>query len=168
MDSTRADFVAAHLHALAYAARKFAGEPVRFVDEVRAYFDVSIVKGDEQRYREAHALLDDALAVAARWPTACTPTAPPTRLRRSGSAIASAASVGAASGVRHLSHTYHWPEPAALVPASERQTTHHPQSAASQLSLKGGHPGPIRAERHMGLVGQSGTGMLRWVRSAGR
>lgn len=36
----RADFIAAHLRALACAARRFAGEDVGFVAEVRAYFDV--------------------------------------------------------------------------------------------------------------------------------
>jgi hypothetical protein len=61
LDSARADFIAAHLRALACAGRKFAGEPVGFVDEVRAYFDVSIARGDEDRYRQAHALLADAL-----------------------------------------------------------------------------------------------------------
>ncbi|MDT5012000.1 MAG: hypothetical protein QOH57_3617, partial [Mycobacterium sp.] len=61
MAPARADFVAAHLRALATAGRKFAGEPVGFVDEVRAYFDVSIAKGDEEQYRLAHARLDEAL-----------------------------------------------------------------------------------------------------------
>jgi hypothetical protein len=61
LDSARAEFIAAHLRALACAGRKFAGEPVGFVDEVRAYFDVSIARGDEDRYRQAHALLADAL-----------------------------------------------------------------------------------------------------------
>ena len=50
----RAAFIAAHLRALACAGRKFAGEDIGFVDEVRAYFDVTIAKGDEDRYREAH------------------------------------------------------------------------------------------------------------------
>ena len=36
----RAEFVAAHLRALACAGRKFAGERIGFVDEVRDYFDV--------------------------------------------------------------------------------------------------------------------------------
>jgi hypothetical protein len=61
LDRTRADFIAAHLRALACAGRKFAGEPVGFVDEVRAYFDVTIAKGDTERYRHAHVRLDDAL-----------------------------------------------------------------------------------------------------------
>ena len=57
----RVDYLGAHLRALACAGRKFAGEQVGFVDEVRDYFDVTIAKGDPDRYREAHAELDDAL-----------------------------------------------------------------------------------------------------------
>src|SRR6185295_1484781 len=54
LDAQRADYLAAHLRALACAGRKFAGEDVGFVEEVREYFDVDIVKGDPDRYREAH------------------------------------------------------------------------------------------------------------------
>ncbi len=61
LDEDRAAFVGAHLRALECAARTFAGEDVGFVDEVAAYFDVRIAKGDPERYREAHAELDDAL-----------------------------------------------------------------------------------------------------------
>ena len=61
LDDARAAFVGAHLRALACAGRKFAGEEVGFVDEVEAYFDVRIAKGDPERYRQAHATLDDAL-----------------------------------------------------------------------------------------------------------
>lgn len=57
----RADFIGAHLRALACAARKFAGEPVGFVEEVRDYFDVDISRGDPDRYRAAHARLDEVL-----------------------------------------------------------------------------------------------------------
>ncbi|HTY26890.1 MAG TPA: DUF885 domain-containing protein [Mycobacterium sp.] len=60
----RADFIGAHLRALACAARKFAGEPVGFVDEVAAYFDVRISRGDEDRYRAAHARIDEVLGGA--------------------------------------------------------------------------------------------------------
>jgi hypothetical protein len=60
-DEARAAYVAAHLRALACAGRKFAGEPVGFVDEVEAYFDVRIAKGDPDRYEAAHAKLDAAL-----------------------------------------------------------------------------------------------------------
>jgi hypothetical protein len=57
----RKDFIGAHLRALACAARKFAGEPVGFVEEVRDYFDVDISRGDPERYRAAHARLDEVL-----------------------------------------------------------------------------------------------------------
>jgi len=61
LDKGRADFVAAHLRALACAGRKFAGQPVGFVDEVHDYFDVRITKGDPQRYRDAHVRLEEVL-----------------------------------------------------------------------------------------------------------
>jgi hypothetical protein len=61
LEPARADYLRAHLRALACAGRKFAGEDVGFVDEVDAYFDVQISKGDPERYRQAHAKLDDAL-----------------------------------------------------------------------------------------------------------
>jgi hypothetical protein len=57
----RADFIGAHLRALAFSARKFAGEQVGFVDEVRNYFDVEIGRGDQERYRAAHARIDEVL-----------------------------------------------------------------------------------------------------------
>jgi hypothetical protein len=57
----RADFIGAHLRALAFSARKFAGEEVGFVDEVRNYFDVEISRGDQERYRAAHARIDEVL-----------------------------------------------------------------------------------------------------------
>jgi hypothetical protein len=60
----RADYLKAHLRALDCAGRKLAGEDVGFVDEVHAYFDVSISKGDQDRYREAHRALDVALGGA--------------------------------------------------------------------------------------------------------
>lgn len=61
LDAQRADYLAAHLKALACAGRKFAGEEVGFVVEVREYFDVDIVKGDPDGYRDAHQKLDEAL-----------------------------------------------------------------------------------------------------------
>jgi len=60
-DQARAAYVGAHLRALACAGRKFAGEEIGFVDEVEAYFDVHITKGDPDRYRQAHRRLDEAL-----------------------------------------------------------------------------------------------------------
>ncbi|MHA3019842.1 DUF885 domain-containing protein [Mycobacterium sp. BMJ-28] len=61
LNGQRADYLSAHLRALACAGRKFAGEQVGFVEEVREYFDVDIVKGDPQRYRDAHRLLDEVV-----------------------------------------------------------------------------------------------------------
>ncbi|MGV0745047.1 DUF885 domain-containing protein [Mycolicibacterium sp. XJ870] len=61
LDHDRAEYIAAHLRALNCAGRKFAGEQVGFVDEVAAYFDVRISKGDPERYRQAHVKLDEAL-----------------------------------------------------------------------------------------------------------
>src|SRR6185295_16651907 len=61
LDPARADYLTAHLRALACAGRKFAGQDVGFVDEVAAYFDVHIAKGDPERYRQAHFELDSAL-----------------------------------------------------------------------------------------------------------
>ena len=70
LEQTRADYVGAHLRALACAGRKFAGEEIGFVDEVEAYFDVRIAKGDPQKYADAHRLLDEVVggsgALAAR------------------------------------------------------------------------------------------------------
>ena len=57
----RAEFIAAHLRALTCAARKFAGEPVGFVEEVRDYFDVEIARGEPEQYRAAHARMDELL-----------------------------------------------------------------------------------------------------------
>jgi hypothetical protein len=60
-DQDRADYLAAHLRALACAGRKFAGAQIGFVDEVRDYFDVEIAKGDVETYRQAHNRLDEVL-----------------------------------------------------------------------------------------------------------
>lgn len=59
----RAEFVGSHVRALECSARKFAGEDIGFVDEVRAYFDVDISVADPQTYRQAHADLAEALGV---------------------------------------------------------------------------------------------------------
>ncbi len=63
-DDARAAYLGAHLRALACAGRKFSGEQVGFVAEVRDYFDVTIAKGDPDRYREAHRQLDRVLGGA--------------------------------------------------------------------------------------------------------
>ncbi|HEX7322810.1 MAG TPA: DUF885 domain-containing protein [Mycobacterium sp.] len=65
LDPVRADYLRAHLRALACAARKFTGADIGFVDEVRNYFDdTDIAKGDTDAYRQAHARLDEALGGA--------------------------------------------------------------------------------------------------------
>ena len=61
LEQSRAEYVGAHLRALACAGRKFSGQDVGFVDEVEEYFDVRIAKGDPEQYRQAHAKLDEAL-----------------------------------------------------------------------------------------------------------
>ncbi|MBS9534674.1 DUF885 domain-containing protein [Mycobacterium sp. M1] len=61
LDAARSDYLRVHLRALACAGRKFAGQQVGFVEEVRDYFDVDIAKGDPDRYRAAHARLDEVL-----------------------------------------------------------------------------------------------------------
>ncbi|MBF6210767.1 DUF885 domain-containing protein [Nocardia puris] len=58
----RTEFLDAHLRALETSARKFAGEDIPFVEEVRSYFDVDIAPGDEADYREAHRRMDEVLA----------------------------------------------------------------------------------------------------------
>lgn len=63
LPADRAEFIASHLRALECSARTFAGEQVRFVDEVRAYFDVDIVLHDTAVYEEAHAQIAAALGV---------------------------------------------------------------------------------------------------------
>lgn len=95
LDDARAAFVGAHLRALACAGRKFAGEEVGFVDEVDAYFDVRISKGNPDDYRQAHAKLDEALGgsgpLADRMQTYRTSEViPPARLRECIEAFSSA------------------------------------------------------------------------------
>ncbi|PVY31452.1 hypothetical protein C7458_103268 [Williamsia muralis] len=57
----RAQFLTSALHALECSARKFAGDEITFVDEVRNYFDVDIEMGDPELYRQAHLDLDALL-----------------------------------------------------------------------------------------------------------
>src|SRR6476661_1655084 len=57
----RTEFLDVHLRALECSGRKFAGDDVGFVDEVEAYFDVHIERGDEEQYREAHRKMDAVL-----------------------------------------------------------------------------------------------------------
>ncbi|MDQ3765006.1 MAG: DUF885 domain-containing protein [Actinomycetota bacterium] len=51
----RTRFLDAHLTALECSGRVLAGQPVGFVAEVAAYFDVVIEPGDPEAYQQAHA-----------------------------------------------------------------------------------------------------------------
>ncbi|MGW5313377.1 DUF885 domain-containing protein [Nocardia thailandica] len=57
----RAEFLDVHLRAMECSARKFAGEEIGFVDEVRAYFDVDIAPGDTDDYLDAHRQMSEVL-----------------------------------------------------------------------------------------------------------
>ncbi|GAB2643453.1 DUF885 domain-containing protein [Nocardia goodfellowii] len=57
----RTEFLDVHLRALETSGRKFAGDDIGFVEEVRDYFDVDIAPGDTENYREAHRLMDEVL-----------------------------------------------------------------------------------------------------------
>lgn len=61
LSEQRTRFLDAHLRALELSARKLAGDDVGFVEEVHAYFDVHIERGDEDEYRQAHRKLDHVL-----------------------------------------------------------------------------------------------------------
>jgi hypothetical protein len=61
LPESRTRFLAAHLTALECSGRTLAGQPVGFVAEVAAYFDVVIAPGDPDVYREAHAAIDRLL-----------------------------------------------------------------------------------------------------------
>jgi hypothetical protein len=57
----RAAFLRGQLTGLECTARKMSGEPVGFVDEVAAYFQVDVTLGDPDVYAAAHADLDALL-----------------------------------------------------------------------------------------------------------
>ncbi|MGI8625440.1 MAG: DUF885 domain-containing protein [Geodermatophilaceae bacterium] len=57
----RVTFLRAQLTGLECSARVMSAEPVGFVEEVAAYFDVRIDLGNEQRYAAAHSELDALL-----------------------------------------------------------------------------------------------------------
>ncbi|MDY6809710.1 MAG: DUF885 domain-containing protein [Actinomycetota bacterium] len=63
LGAARVEFLRSHLAAMECSARKFAGQEIAFVDEVRAYFDVDIDLGDQETYREAHAAMAAELDV---------------------------------------------------------------------------------------------------------
>jgi hypothetical protein len=50
----RTEFLRGQLTGLECSARKLGGEPVGFVDEVRAYFQVDVTLGDPESYAAAH------------------------------------------------------------------------------------------------------------------
>jgi hypothetical protein len=54
----RADYLRGQLTGLECTARKMSGEPVGFVDEVSAYFQVDVELGDPALYAAAHAELE--------------------------------------------------------------------------------------------------------------
>ncbi|MFI7193496.1 DUF885 domain-containing protein [Nocardia nova] len=62
LSEQRAEFLKAHLRALECSGRKFAGDDISFIEEVRSYFDVDIALGDVEDYRDAHRQLDEVLA----------------------------------------------------------------------------------------------------------
>ncbi|GAB3356432.1 DUF885 domain-containing protein [Modestobacter lapidis] len=57
----RAGYLRGQLTGLECTARKMAGEPIGFVDEVRAYFQVDVALGDPGEYAAAHAELERLL-----------------------------------------------------------------------------------------------------------
>lgn len=64
LPTDRVEFLTAHLSALTVAGRRLAGEPMSFIQEVRAYFQVQIEMVDTDVFAAAHdrvaALLDQA------------------------------------------------------------------------------------------------------------
>lgn len=61
LGAARTEFIDSALRALECSARKFAGDDIGFVDEVRNYFDVDISMQDPQVYRQTHTELDALL-----------------------------------------------------------------------------------------------------------
>ncbi|MEN3362169.1 MAG: hypothetical protein V7637_6151 [Mycobacteriales bacterium] len=61
LPADRVAFLSGQLTALECSARRFAGDRIPFVDEVAAYFDVTIKLGDTDEYAAAHARLAEVL-----------------------------------------------------------------------------------------------------------
>jgi hypothetical protein len=61
LPADRVDYLRGQLTGLECSARKLAGEPVGFVDEVASYFQVDLVLGNEAEYAAAHTELDALL-----------------------------------------------------------------------------------------------------------
>ncbi|MFD2091908.1 DUF885 domain-containing protein [Blastococcus deserti] len=91
----RTEYLRGQLTGLECSARKMSGEPVGFVDEVAAYFQVDVVLGDPARYAAAHAELDALLpgdgTLAERYAAHRTrEECPPARLESAVHALSSA------------------------------------------------------------------------------
>jgi hypothetical protein len=91
----RVDYLRGQLTGLECTARKLAGEPVGFLDEVRAYFQVAVELGDPDAYAAAHAelaaLLPDGGSLAERYATyRRREECPPDRLDEAVHALSSA------------------------------------------------------------------------------
>jgi hypothetical protein len=61
LPADRAEYLRGQLTGLECTARKMSGEPVGFVDEVAAYFQVDVTLGDPAEYAAAHAELEALL-----------------------------------------------------------------------------------------------------------
>jgi hypothetical protein len=61
LPADRSEYLRGQLTGLECTAAKLAGEPVSFLDEVRAYFQVDVTLGDPAGYAAAHAELDALL-----------------------------------------------------------------------------------------------------------
>ncbi|MBA2555532.1 MAG: DUF885 domain-containing protein [Geodermatophilaceae bacterium] len=61
LSPSRSEYLRGQLTALECSGRTFAGQPVRFVEEVTAYFQVDIEPGSEQDYLAAHDEIDALL-----------------------------------------------------------------------------------------------------------
>ena len=61
LPADRAAYLRGQLTGLECTARKMGGEPVGFIDEVQAYFQVQVTLGDPAEYAAAHAELDRLL-----------------------------------------------------------------------------------------------------------
>ncbi len=61
LPADRAAYLRGQLTGLECSARKLGGEPVGFIDEVQAYFQVQVTLGDPADYAAAHAALEQLL-----------------------------------------------------------------------------------------------------------
>lgn len=61
LDADRTEYLRGQLGGLECTARKLSGEPVAFLDEVAAYFQVDVALGDPAVYAAAHAELEALL-----------------------------------------------------------------------------------------------------------